>query len=103
MDEIEKIAIRLKHWIGHNLEHVKAYEDVARKILDLGLAEASDDINQAIELSSRANEKFQSALSFIESSVGKHIECSETHEGGHCHSAQGPHTHEPNEKRHGHS
>jgi len=100
MDEIEKIAIRLKHWIGHNMEHVKSYEDVAGRILDLGMADASNDISQAIEFSSRANEKFQSALSLIESRIGKHLECSETHESGHCHSSQGTHTHDT---RHNHS
>ena len=46
MDELEKIAIRLKHWIGHNLEHIKAYEDVAQRLLDLDLTDASNDIRQ---------------------------------------------------------
>lgn len=92
MDDFEKIAIRLKHWIGHNLEHVKSYEEVAEKLLHLGLNDASNDILKAVEFSSKANEKFEAALSLIESKVGKSSECSKSHETEHC-SAHGPHSH----------
>ncbi|MDA8405383.1 MAG: hypothetical protein M0T73_00775 [Deltaproteobacteria bacterium] len=103
MDELDKIAIRLRHWIGHNLEHIKAYEDVAGKMFDSGMTDASNDIRQAVDLSVKANEKFESALSYIESKVGKHVECSGKHEDGHCGSSHGPHTHEHKETHHRHS
>ena len=104
MDELEKIAIRLKHWIGHNLEHIKAYEDVAQRLLDLDLTDSSNDIRQAVELNAKANEKFESALSYIESKVGKRVECSGNHENSHCGSSRhGQLAHEHNETHHRHS
>jgi len=92
MDDLEKIAIRLRHWIGHNLEHVKSYEEVAAKLLDLGLNDASNNIHKAVEFGSKTNQKFEAALSLIESKAGKLSECSERRETGHS-SAHGPHTH----------
>ncbi|MCL5122957.1 MAG: hypothetical protein M1511_00370 [Deltaproteobacteria bacterium] len=103
MDELEKIAIRLNHWIGHNLEHVKGYEDVALKMADLGLIDASNYVRQAIEFSSKANTNFELALKLIESRVGKRIDCSQTGESHHHESSQGTHTHGQGDKVHRHS
>jgi len=84
MEELDKIVIRLKHWAGHNLEHAKAYEEVAEKLTNLGLDDASRDVRQAIELNSKANEKFTSALAVIESRVGQVSECCKDHVADHC-------------------
>jgi hypothetical protein len=84
MEELEKIAIRLKHWAGHNLEHAKAYEEVAEKLTNLGLGDASGAIRQAIELNAKANEEFASALALIESRVGQVSGCCKDHESSHC-------------------
>jgi hypothetical protein len=92
MEELDKIAIRLKHWAGHNLEHAKAYEEVAEKLTNLGLDDASRDVRQAIELNSKANEKFASALAMIESRLGQVSECCKDHGSGHCCSDHG-HSH----------
>ena len=32
MDDIQKSRIRLKHWIDHNFEHIKGYEEVAQTL-----------------------------------------------------------------------
>lgn len=103
MDELEKMAIRLKHWIGHNLEHVKAYESAEQQMKELGLTDAANNMSQAVDFSSKANEKFESALRAIESKVAKHIEYSGTQESSHCDTFHGPHGHEHVENGHRHS
>ena len=93
MNELEKIAIRLKHWIGHNLEHVKSYEEVAQVLIGLGLEDASLKIRRAVELSSEANQSFQEALSSIESKVGHDSDCHDCGEPRHVDSSEGSHEH----------
>jgi hypothetical protein len=102
MNELEKIAIRLKHWTGHNLEHVKSYEEVAEALLGLGLEDASLKIRRAVELSSEANQSFQEALSVIEAKV-EHV--SDSHDCGetrnvHSSNATHEHTHEHGDHLH---
>lgn len=41
MDEIKKLKILLNHWIEHNDEHAKAYQDWAKKAMILGNEEVS--------------------------------------------------------------
>ncbi|MFH0958974.1 MAG: hypothetical protein V1897_09760 [Pseudomonadota bacterium] len=93
MNELEKIAIRLKHWIGHNLEHVKSYEDVAQVLLGLGFKDASMQIQRAVELSSEANQSFQAALNSIESEMEHDSDCQHPETTRNAHSLEGSHEH----------
>ncbi len=93
MNELEKIAIRLRHWIGHNLEHVKSYEEVAQTLFGLGLQDESIKIQRAVELSSEANQSFEAALNSIESKVGHDSDCHDSAETRHDHSSEGSHEH----------
>ena len=63
MNEIEKSRIRLKHWVDHNEDHLKGYEDVAALLEQEGLPEAAARVRQGIEMTSKANDEFRSALS----------------------------------------
>ncbi|MGC8657472.1 MAG: hypothetical protein ACP5U1_00190 [Desulfomonilaceae bacterium] len=103
MDELGKIAIRLNHWVGHNLEHVKAYEEVALKLAELGMIEASNHVRQAIEFSSKANTNFELALKLVESNAGENIDYSQAEKSHHHGFSEGTHTHGKDDKVHRHS
>ena len=62
MNDIEKSRIRLKHWLDHNEDHLKGYEDVAALLEKEGLAEAAAKVRQGIEMTSKANDEFRAAL-----------------------------------------
>jgi len=95
MDDVQKIKIRLKHWIDHNLEHLKGYREVA-DLLDLhGRVAASGPIRRAISLMEEANREFVSALESLRGS--SEIHPSETKHRGH------DHHHHPGHHSHDHS
>lgn len=93
MNELEKIAIRLKHWIGHNLEHVKSYEEVALALNEMGLGNVSLKVEKAVSLSSEANRSFQAALDSIESALGKAADCHPAEDLRQTHASNGSHGH----------
>ena len=94
MNELEKIAIRLKHWIDHNLEHVKSYEGVAQALKEMGLGDVSLKVEKAVSLSSEANQSFQAALDSIESALGNAVD---------CHPAENPRQTPSSHDSHGHT
>ena len=62
MDDIEKSRVRLIHWIEHNLEHVKGYNEVAQILQRDGFHSASEKIRRGVSLIEAANEEFETAL-----------------------------------------
>ncbi len=50
MDDIEKSRVRLIHWIEHNLEHVKGYNEVAQILQRDGFHSASEKIRRGVKL-----------------------------------------------------
>jgi hypothetical protein len=97
MDDIEKSRVRLMHWIEHNLEHVKGYNDVAQILQRAGFNSASEKIRHGVKLIEAANEEFATALAGLsapgegvsgskhESSQGEAHEHSHGHEHSHKH------------------
>jgi hypothetical protein len=83
MDDVQKSKIRLRHWIDHNLEHLKGYKEVADLLDRHGQVAASGPIRRAIGLMERANEEFVSALESLGGSPEAHA--SETEQGRHAH------------------
>ena len=99
MDDIEKSRIRLIHWIEHNLEHVKGYNEVAQILQRDGFHSASEKIRRGVSLIEAANEEFETALAGL-SAPGMEGSVSEPeaahgheHEHGHGHSHEHSHKH----------
>jgi Arc/MetJ-type ribon-helix-helix transcriptional regulator len=89
MDDIEKSRIRLIHWIEHNLEHVKGYNEVAQILQRDGFHSASEKIRRGVSLIEAANEEFETALAGL-SAPAQEVSASE-HEAAHGH--EHPHKH----------
>jgi hypothetical protein len=91
MDDIEKSRVRLIHWIEHNLEHVKGYNEVAQILQRGGFHLASEKIRRGVSLIEAANKEFETALAGLSApgegvSVSKHEESQgQAHEHGHGH------------------
>ncbi len=62
MDDIQKSRIRLEHWIDHNFEHIKGYEEVAQLLDNKGFRTAAEMIRRAARLIEEANTEFENAL-----------------------------------------
>ncbi len=101
MDETEKSTIRLTHWIDHNVDHLKGYEEVAQTLEQAGRSEAATRIRQGIRMIREANDEFRAALSHLpaEAVPGAKETHGEHHHhghGGHC----GLHDHDRGHKDH---
>lgn len=103
MNETEKCRIRLSHWKEHNVEHVKGYEEVAGKLEELGIPEASAMIRKGISLVEAANIEFENALTALAAAnptddqpAAATQEVPHAHEHTHEHSHS--HTHEHDHK-----
>ncbi len=62
MDEIQKSRIRLKHWIDHNFEHIKGYEEVSQLLDNNNCSAAAEMIRRGTRLIEDANTEFENAL-----------------------------------------
>ncbi|MGO9122794.1 MAG: hypothetical protein ACLQPD_34895 [Desulfomonilaceae bacterium] len=67
MDDIQKSRIRLEHWINHNLDHIKGYDEVAQLLYKNNFSGAAEMIRRGTRLIEAANSEFQKALKSIES------------------------------------
>ncbi|HTY21977.1 MAG TPA: hypothetical protein VMC85_02535 [Desulfomonilaceae bacterium] len=65
MDDVQKCKIRLKHWIDHNLEHMKGYEDAAHLLQENGYSEAAEMIRHGTHSVEVANAEFEKALASL--------------------------------------
>jgi hypothetical protein len=91
MDDIQKSAIRLKHWIDHNLDHMKGYEEVAQLLDNSHLSVAADMIRRGTRLIEEANSEFEKAL---ESLVGEDWTAGKSGAGAGCASHSHRHSHD---------
>ncbi|MBI5252759.1 MAG: hypothetical protein HY912_24955 [Desulfomonile tiedjei] len=98
MDDLEKSKVRLSHWIGHNLEHLKGYLEVAGLLETLGRSDIADRIRLGVGFVEQANQEFEQALSMLGGSVqpsgGMH---------NHSHSHEHSHGDEQHDHEHEHS
>ena len=62
MDDIQKSRIRLKHWIDHNFEHIKGYEEVAQTLDNNNCGATAEMIRRGTRLIEDANTEFEKAL-----------------------------------------
>jgi hypothetical protein len=95
MDDVQKSRIRIKHWIDHNIEHVKGYLEVADILEKSGHDSAAEKLRQGVRLFELANESFQVVLTDLpETEAPGDPEHTHEHCGGHhCGHGHG-HTHD---------
>jgi hypothetical protein len=99
MDDIQKSRVRLTHWIEHNEEHQKGYEEVERVLETQGATAAAARIRQGIALVEAANKEFHGALGLLP--VPDSPECATPPEKGAGHTHHHHHSHEDSDE-HGH-
>lgn len=102
MDDLQKSRVRLSHWIDHNLEHLKGYEEVAQLLEKQGSVEAAGCIREGMRQMKAANQEFEKAAALLplgdaqEAHEGLHGECGHHHGHGyeHTHGHSKDHDHE---------
>lgn len=85
MDDKQKSAIRLDHWIEHNREHMKGYAEVADVLENVGEQDAARNIRRAMELMAEANDEFGKALDDLKSKIEPVDRTSHGHDHDHHH------------------
>jgi len=65
--DMEKLEILLRHWVEHNKEHGKEFQEWAEKAKADGHIETHDDILSAVEKMGEANRYLLRALENISS------------------------------------
>lgn len=101
MDEVEKSKIRLSHWIGHNLEHLTGYIELAELLENQGLTGVANKIRSGVGLVEKANKEFEEALSML-GGAGEVMAEAHSHHHKHEHShGDETHAHEHSHS-HGH-
>ena len=66
MDAIEKVRVRLEHWIAHNDQHEDEYEKFARQLEEAGKHESAGHVREMMSMSSKGNECLRRALSALD-------------------------------------
>ncbi len=98
MDDVKKSAIRLTHWIDHNLDHLKGYDEMAQVLEKEGVIEAAKHVRKGMGFIEEANAAFVKALSLLSKEDDK-APCSreagaEEHKHSHVHDHSHEHSHD---------
>ena len=62
MDYLEKARIRIEHWIKHNEDHLREYEEFAKELEKAGKKETADHIRNMAVLVAQGDKSLQLAL-----------------------------------------
>jgi rubrerythrin len=62
MDFLEKAKIRLNHWMEHNEEHQKEYQEFANQLEEAGQKGAADSIREMAQLANQSNDCLRKAI-----------------------------------------
>jgi len=61
MDQIEKLAQLVPHWIEHNEAHAAQFAEWSERALEAGLTEVAGSLAEAANALARANESLELA------------------------------------------
>jgi hypothetical protein len=61
MEDREKLAIIIKHWIGHNESHLDEYRQWAERAGEMGLTGVKARLTEAMEAISQSNSRLKEA------------------------------------------
>ncbi|MGD1991870.1 MAG: hypothetical protein PVI59_01635 [Anaerolineae bacterium] len=67
MKEVKKLYALLPHWIDHNLEHARSYQEWAKRARAAGESELAAHIEAAAEKMTAANRDLEQALQQVTS------------------------------------
>ena len=62
MDSIEKAKIRIEHWLKHNQDHLREYEEFAQELEKAGKKETAEHIRNMVTLFAQGDKNLQLAL-----------------------------------------
>jgi len=62
MPFLEKMEKLLQHWIKHNVDHAKTYQEWRKKAEKEDLVNVAEILEEAAEMTAQLNEKFERAL-----------------------------------------
>lgn len=93
MDDIDKSKVRLKHWIDHNFDHIKGYEEVAQVLAEKGFSDAAASIRSAAKAIAAANVEFEKALESLAGAAGEGDTKSPAHDEPDSHHGDHKHNH----------
>ena len=62
MDSIEKAKIRIEHWLKHNQDHLREYEEFAQELEKAGKKETAEHIRNMATLFAQGDKSLQLAL-----------------------------------------
>ena len=68
MDEKQKLSVVIEHWIEHNESHLGEYRKWAQKAGEMGLSAVKGEIEEAIEMLSKLNDRLDKALNGLRTS-----------------------------------
>ena len=71
MDEMQKIAIVIEHWIEHNQSHMGEYRRWAQTAVEMGLEMIKVEIEEAVGMLSQSNNHLEKALKSLKTSLSK--------------------------------
>jgi hypothetical protein len=61
----EKLIKLLEHWIRHNEDHAKTYQDWAVKVKEKNMVKAGSLLEDSAEMTMQINKKFEEAAKLI--------------------------------------
>jgi hypothetical protein len=103
MDDTQKSRVRLSHWIEHNVEHLKGYEEVAQLLEKLGSTDAAHRIRQGMRYMESANQEFEKAIALLPAPDAEKGEGQESDHADHDHHHDHAHNHaHPTGRHHKH-
>ena len=62
MDSIEKAKIRIEHWLRHNQDHLREYEEFAQELEKAGKKQPAEHIRNMATLFAQGDKSLQLAL-----------------------------------------
>ncbi len=62
--EEEKLRLKklIEHWAEHNDEHIERFKESAKRLSEMGIPNAADELNAAAEASERVSKHLRLAL-----------------------------------------
>jgi hypothetical protein len=66
MEFVERAKIRIAHWVEHNEDHVKEYENFARELESAGKIECAGHVREMAALAARSGECLRRARAALQ-------------------------------------
>ena len=61
----QRAAVRIEHWIGHNENHLRAYEEFAGELVAQNANACANEIRALVELTRQSTDRLRRALAAL--------------------------------------